>query len=134
MLYRVMVVVVAAMCLLPLIKKNRDAGRINAQASQVAHDANVVTSNILAMPAKWTEPVEIPDGTPWFRIFPENGTFHYFLRVHRRFTNTWETLGPFTRADANTNIGDNINVVEFMSGETIPITIVCIVQKPSRGN
>jgi hypothetical protein len=64
------------------------------------------------------------------RIFPQDGKTHYYLRVHHRFTGQWETKGPYTRDD-NSSLGDNVDMIQVMSGETIPITVVFVIQKPT---
>ena len=99
------------------------------RAKEAVVDPGVVTTKFIAMPATWTQPVVIPDRTPWVQIFPQDGVVHYYVKAHHRFSGDWKVLGPFTRAD-NNSLGDNIDMVEFMSGETVPITMTFIRQKP----
>ena len=100
-------------------------------AKAVQIDPGITSTKILVMPTVWSSPSVVPNGTPWTQTLPQDGVVHFFIRVHHRFGSWSGPLGSYTRATiSNAKLGDNIDMVEFMSAERVPIDITFIVQKP----
>ena len=123
----VLVGIIALSLIIGLIKSYQKLE--NKKAVQI--DPGITSTKILVMPTVWSSPSVVPNGTPWTQTLPQDGVVHFFIRVHHRFGSWSGPLGSYTRATiSNAKLGDNIDMVEFMSAERVPIDITFIVQKP----